>query len=234
MNNIFVKELYNTHRDSLFELRKKMKINHKFGTPQYDDIEAELTILFILHYKPKHIIEFSPCTGWSTSIMLDTLNKLNNNSKLYSYDIIDRCSNFIKGLKHKNVEWNFELGDVTKKFNTWNLNNIDYLFIDSDHSTDFAVNFINNLLKPLLHSCKLNKRKVIVSVHDVFHGRDSEPIEEGKEVINFLLENNIEYYTVARSLIQNYNDINNFRISIGITELIHPSKTNPSIFFILE
>ena len=234
MNNIFVKELYNTHRDSLFELRKKMKINHNFGTPQYDDIEAELTILFILHYKPKHIIEFSPCTGWSTSIMLDTLEKTNNNSKITSYDIVDKCSTYINTLNHKNVEWNFELGDVTKKFNTWNLNTIDYLFIDSDHSTDFAVNFIDNLLKPLLENCKLNKKHVVVSVHDVFHGRKAEPIEEGKEVINFLLQHNIEYYTVAKSLVQNYNVINNFRKNIGISDLIHGSETNPSIFFILE
>ena len=40
---------------------------------------------------------------------------------LSSYDIVDRCSTFIKGLNHKNVEWNFELGDVTRKFYTWNL-----------------------------------------------------------------------------------------------------------------
>jgi len=166
--------------------------------------------------------------------MLDTLEKTNNNSKITSYDIVDKCSTYINTLNHKNVEWNFELGDVTKKFNTWNLNTIDYLFIDSDHSTDFAVNFIDNLLKPLLENCKLNKKHVVVSVHDVFHGRKAEPIEEGKEVINFLLHHNIEYYTVAKSLVQNYNVINNFRKNIGISDLIHGSETNPSIFFILE
>ena len=55
MNNIFVKELYNTHRDSLFELRKKMKINHNFGTPQYDDIEAEwpLSLVWKLNDAPE-------------------------------------------------------------------------------------------------------------------------------------------------------------------------------------
>ena len=234
MNNTFVKELYNTHKDSLLKIRNKMKINHTFGSPQYDDIEAELTILFILHYKPKNIIEFSPCTGWSTSIILDTLELINNNSRLSSYDIVDRCSTFIKSLNNKNVEWNFELGDVTQKFNTWNLDIIDYLFIDSDHSAKFAVKFINDLLVPLLKNCKLNKRKVIVSVHDVFHGRSDEPLEEGKEVINFLSKNNIEYYTVAKSRNENYNIINNFRHSLGITEFIHQSPTNPSIFFILE
>lgn len=234
MNNNFIKKLYNTHKNTLFKIRDKMKINHNFGNPQYDDIEAELTILFILHYKPKNIIEFSPCTGWSTSIILDSLEENNSNSKLISYDIVDKCSKFIKNLNHKNVEWVFELGDVTKKFKTWDLNTIDYLFIDSDHSTNFAIKFINDLLIPLLHNCKLNKRKVIVSVHDVFHGRKNEPIEEGLEVINFLLKNKIEYFTVARPLIQNYIVINNFRKNLGITNVIHPSQTNPSIFFILE
>ena len=234
MNNMFVKTLYDTHKDSLLKIRNKMKINHTFGQPQYDDIEAELTTLFILHYKPKHIIEFSPCTGWSTSIILDTLEMLNNNSRMSSYDIEDRCSTFIKALNHKNVEWNLELGDVTKKFDTWNLDTIDYLFIDSDHSSEFAVKFINDLLVPLLENCKLNNRKVIVSVHDVYHGRINEPIQEGKEVIDFLSKNNIKYYTVAKCLAQNYNIINDYRHSLGITESIHPHPTNPSIFFILE
>ncbi len=66
------------------------------------------------------------------------------------------------------------------------------------------------------------------------HGRNSDPIEEGKEVINFLSQHNIEYYTVAKCLVQNYNVINNFRKSIGISDLINVSETNPSIFFILE
>tara|TARA_B000000477_G_C6062848_1_gene215234 strand:- start:437 stop:1072 length:636 start_codon:yes stop_codon:yes gene_type:complete len=211
-----------------------MKINHKFGAPQYDDIEAELTILFLLHSKPKNMIEFSPCTGWSTSFILDTLSLNDNNSILSSYDILDRCSAFIKWFNRKNVEWKFEVGDVTKKFNTWNLDTIDYLFIDSDHSTEFSIKYINDLLIPLLERCKLNNKKVIVSVHDVYHGRKNEPIEEGKEVINFLSKNNIEYYTVAKSCNKNYNIINNFRHSLGITENIHQHDTNPSIFFILE
>ena len=168
--------------------------------------------------------------------MLDTLEKTNNNSKNnIILHIVDKCSTYIEHIKSQERRiGNFELGDVTKKFNTWNLNTIDYLFIDSDHSTDFAVNFIDNLLKPLLENCKLNKKHVVVSVHDVFHGRTAEPIEEGKEVINFLLHHNIEYYTVAKSLVQNYNVINNFRKNIGISDLIHGSETNPSIFFILE
>ena len=86
----------------------------------------------------------------------------------------------------------------------------------------------------MLENYKLNNRKIIVSVHDVYHGHIDEPIEEGKEVINFLSKNNIEYYIVAKSLILNYNVINNFRQSLGITELINPYSKNPYIFFILE
>ena len=40
MNNIFVKDLYKNYKDDLLEIKKNMKINHNFGNPQYDDIEA--------------------------------------------------------------------------------------------------------------------------------------------------------------------------------------------------
>jgi hypothetical protein len=234
LNNDFIKFLYNKYKNELITIREKMKHNHHIGVPQFDDIEAELTVLLLLYNKPKNVIEFSPYTGWSTSIILDTLELNNNGAFLKSYDIVDRCSNFIKSLNHKNVEWNFELGDVSKKFKNWNLNNIDYLFIDSDHSLEFAILYINLLLIPLLKNCKKNKRKVIVSVHDIFHDNKPESNEEGEAIINFLSENNINYYSVAKSLNINFNIINNIRNSLSFNSPIHESQTNPSIFFILK
>ena len=212
-------------------------------TYQYDDIEAELTFLFLLHIKPKNIIEFSPFCGYSTSIILDALTINNNNATLSSFDIIDNCSTMINRLNYDKAKWNFELGDVTQKFRNWNLQTIDYLFIDSDHSKDFAISYINNLLRPLLKKCQDDKKHVLVSVHDIFHGRPNEPVDdEGKQIINFLEDNNINYYSPSRfSSRDNHNFLMNLRNSLNFKELIKnthhptiPDNSNSSIYFILK
>ena len=107
LNNSIIENLYQKYLTELTTIRNKMVEDHKNGQPQFDDIEAELTILLILELKPKNIIEFSPCTGWSTSIILNTLELNNNNATLSSYDILDNCFKFIKNKKYENVKWNF-------------------------------------------------------------------------------------------------------------------------------
>ena len=228
--------MYRKYKKQLSIIRSKMKTNHNYGEPQFDDIEAELTALFLLYLKPKNVIEFSPCTGWSTSIILDTLEINNNNSKLTSYDLLDKCSKFVRKLNHKNVTWDLKLGDVTKEFNKWNLEDIDYLFIDSDHSAEFALKFINNLLTPLLDICKKSNKEVLVSVHDVFHTHDPGGFDsEGPEVIEFLAKNNIPYYTASQARNNNnFNILKKIKKELGFDDLIHPNEINPAIFFLLK
>jgi hypothetical protein len=235
LNNDFIKKLYNKYLNEIKIIRNNMQKNYYYGRPAYDDIEAEITSLFILHFKPKHIIEFSPSTGWSTSIMLNALELNNNSSVLSSYDIEDRgCKPFIDSLNYKNVKWNFTLGDVTNEYSKWDLNNIDYLFIDSDHSEKFAHNYINNLLIPLLNNCKQNKKHIIVGIHDIFDKKGAiKPYREGKIVLDFLKTNNIKHYNVSKALNTNYSIINNYRKENGITKIIH-KDANPSIWFYLQ
>jgi len=251
LSNEFIHKLYITYKNELYNFRNrnKLKVQHlayahkSHHTYQYDDIEAELTFLFLLHIKPKNIIEFSPFCGYSTSIILDALTINNNNATLSSFDIIDNCSTMINRLNYDKAKWNFELGDVTQKFRNWNLQTIDYLFIDSDHSKDFAISYINNLLRPLLKKCQDDKKHVLVSVHDIFHGRPNEPVDdEGKQIINFLEDNNINYYSPSRfSSRGNHNFLMNLRNSLNFKELIKnthhptiPDNSNSSIYFILK
>ena len=251
LSNNFIEKLYIKYKNEIYNLRNrnKLKVKHlnffhkSHNTYQYDDIEAELTFLFLLHIKPKNIIEFSPFCGYSTSIILDALTIINNNATLSSFDIIDNCSTMINKLNYEKVNWNFELGDVTQKFSNWDLQTIDYLFIDSDHSKDFAISYINNLLYPLLKKCKDDKKQVLVSVHDIFHGRPNEPVDdEGKQIINFLSDNNINYYSASRfSSHDNHIFLTDLRNSFDFKELIKnthhptiPNNSNSSIYFILE
>lgn len=240
-DNKFIIDLYNERKNDISILRNRMKRRikdrRKDYKPQFSDTEAEITFLLILYFKPKNIIEFSPCGGWSTSIMLDGLNINDNNGSIKSYDIINlsRKNVYIA----KNVNWNLIIGDVKEQFSKWDFNKIDYLFIDSSHSRDFAINYVNNLLNPLLKFCKLKNKQILISVHDVFH--TTRASKEGRIVINFLNENNIEYYTPAWKQ-GNYESLLNVKKKLGFYDVIHKAWNlkdiklhhNSIMYFIFE
>ena len=217
----YISNLYKKYKNELCIQKNNMRniySNYKnFILLQFDDIEAEITILFLLELKPKNVVEFSPCGGWSTSIILNTLSYNNNNANLKSYDIQDKCQKFIEHL---------------------NIKNVDCLFIDSYHSTEFGKKYIEDLLIPLWDNCKNINKKILVSVHDIYHEKIAR--DEGKEIEDWLTNNNINFYTAARCKNKHYHDINKIRIelqeepyTIILFDPIH-SDRNTCIFFILE
>ena len=50
-------------------------------SPQFDDVEAEITYLLIREFRPKNVVEISPCGGWSTSWILTALKDNGSTSK---------------------------------------------------------------------------------------------------------------------------------------------------------
>ena len=233
----FVLKAYKNYIDIIKNNRANMEKRLLFS-PQFDDTESEIVMLLILEFKIKNIIEFSPCGGWSTSIILDTLS-YSDNTTLKSYDITDHCLKNVK-VPH-NVNWKFEKIDVRTKFDEFiHDNNIDYYFIDSDHSESFTKYYIRNLLNPLLSKVKNQKKQILISVHDVFHYSKT-PSIEGKLVIEFLNNNNISYFT-ANSLTSNYKKIMKLKKELNIHKVIHKSwgkskledQSNSCIFFILK
>ena len=103
LNIDFILKLYNKHISVIKNNRKNMidRLNskatvplesggkngcgielHSGWHPQFADTEAEITMLLLLEFKPKKVVEFSPCNGWSTALILDTLNHNNNNLSL--------------------------------------------------------------------------------------------------------------------------------------------------------
>lgn len=228
-----VKHMYSNKQfvDNLKTIKNKMKDVHKSSHPQYDDIEAEITCLLIMFYKTKLIYEFSPCGGWSTLYMLNTLkqSELDKDAAIHSFDIQDICSTNISQFPDLKPMWNFHLGNVCDKYGDFPVD-IDYLFIDSDHSANFANIYIENLLVPLLQKCKQQNKKIVVSVHDVFHSRY--PSDEGKAVIEFLLQNQIPYFSPNN--IHHKKIIDDIRKENKLDkELVHHATSNPAIFFIL-
>jgi hypothetical protein len=239
-NNAFmehVESLYHTYLRELLTIRNIMKNNKTVLSlmPQFDDVESEITCLLILDSKPHNIIEFSPCAGWSTLYMLNALQLCGSGGRIESYDIEDKCTENIAKFSELHKQWKFHEGDVLSKFEEFQLDKIDYLFIDSDHSREFALIYSDTLLYPFHQKLKSINKSVIVSVHDVFHYQ--EPSEEGRVVIEFLKALNLPYF--APSNFKHKVQILNTKKSHGIVDLIHNSwgnvdpffQSNPSIFF---
>ena len=230
---VLVKSLYENPDfiNNLNEIKQRMRNVTGFTTPQFDDIEAEIVCLLLMNSNPNFIYEMSPGGGWSTLYMLNTLDVMNNtNCKVISYDINDSCSANINQFTNLSSKWQFYLDNVENRYNDFT-EIIDYLFIDCDNSLNFTQKYIDELLKPLLAKLKNINKKIFVSLHDVFHTHI--PSEDGALVINFLTENNIEYFSpLNRFHNTEIHSIRNNSVNLDIS-ILHYGNINPGIFFIL-
>ena len=211
-NNILFRRLY------------KMRILRTILWPMLDDIEAEITYLLIRDRNPKVIIEMSPNGGWSTTWILQALRDNGSEGQLWSYDLHDTSTKLVpKQLAHG--RWHFILGDVRQTIQ--HLPDFDYLFIDSDHTQEFAEWYVPILLGRARLGCT-------VSVHDIFG--TAALSDEGRVVATWLKERGISYWTpspaaqphVSQELIEE-------RARLGINYDVRPRRTtNPMMFFDLE
>lgn len=193
--------------------------------PQFDDLEAEMTYLLIRGCRPQTVVEVSPCGGWSTSWILHAL-KDNGVGVLYSYDLVDHASRFVpSALAHG--RWVFIPGDVKERLETIP-QQIDYLFIDSDHSAAFAEWYLQQLFPRL-------RKGNPVSVHDVFHTAEPSAYEgEGRVLIDWLAQRNLTYFTATPAKAKTaYDQIMAVKGQLHIAQPIHfHSQANPAIFFL--
>ncbi len=191
--------------------------------PQLDDLESEITYLLIREFKPKNIVEISPCGGWSTTWILNAL-KDNGFGRLYSYDLVDDSTKVIPKELSKG-RWVFIKGDIKRNKKKLPAN-IDYLFIDAEHTKEFSKWYTKELF-PLL------RKDILVSVHDVFHTNDpSGKYTEGKVVIDWLKQKKINYFTSSREKENKiHNNILSLRRGLGFGEKIIQTEANSMIFF---
>ena len=206
-------------------LRKAGLSNRVFMNinPQLDDLESEITYLLIRELKPKNIVEISPCGGWSSTWILNAI-KDNGFGKLYSYDIVDDSTKVIPKELSKD-KWVFIKGDVKKNLHKLP-KEIDYVFMDAEHTDEFAKWYTEKLF-PLF------KPKTTISVHDVFHTTDPNgEYTEGGVVINWLKQKNINYFTASKAKEpETYKRISSVRNRLGFGEDIIKTNANSMIFF---
>jgi predicted O-methyltransferase YrrM len=197
--------------------------NRERMTPQLDDIEAELTYLYLRELRPATVMELGTFHGWSTTWILSALRD-NGTGTLHSFDRID---NVVRNIPAELTagRWSFVRGDVQKTLDAVP-RGVDYLFVDADHGRRFGRWYLAHLF-PLIRS------GTPVSVHDVFHGRKARMLSEGKEVLSWLDDRHVPLFTAARRHSpETFAALNEVRAELGI-EGARGAGANPMIWFTL-
>ncbi|MEV1293882.1 class I SAM-dependent methyltransferase [Pseudonocardia sp. NPDC049635] len=189
--------------------------------PQLDDVEAELTYLLLRHHRPAHVVEIGTHHGWSTTWMLSALRD-NGHGHLHSFDLVDHVRRSVPPELARD-RWTFHRGDVRDTADEIPADT-GYLFVDADHGRRFARWYLANLFPRIT-------RGTPTSVHDVFHLRWARPFTEGAEVLRWLRERDVDWFTAARPAARGtLRLLDRVRAEIGLTGA-RGTATNPMIFF---
>jgi predicted O-methyltransferase YrrM len=210
--------------DSLRVVDRKIRSTSPTLRASFDDVEAEVTYLLIRSTRPQVVVEISPSGGWSSLWILSALRD-NGTGHLYSYDLVDDATRNIPA-SLRTDRWTFVRGDVHRAVPTIP-RPIDYLFIDADHSEQFADWYIQNLF-PLLGPV------AIVSIDDVFRGPNDWPkvFGEGRRVLEWLKNNGQGYLAFSPyAFAPNYEQAMRVKSQLGMARQIHTSIVNPCLFF---
>ena len=214
--------LYLTMRDMTWKFEEKHK-NIRLK-PQLCDIEAELTYLLTREFKPESVVEIAPCGGWSTTWLLNAL-KDNEFGHLYSYDLVDLATKIVPPSLSKG-RWTFIQGDIKKNLQKLPAK-IEYLFLDADHTADFARWYIRELFP------KLNPG-VPISIHDVFYREHPPIVFEGGVVVDWLQKKHVNFISAAPEKDKDlFHSINEVKKKLNLNTPIHRPQDNTMLFFLI-
>lgn len=141
----------------------------KWFANMFDVFEAEVLYSLVRHIKPKRIVEMSPARGFTSLLMINACEKNDNQASIYSYDLDDMSQGLDRGGA---VFRQLIIGDVKDTLDPEDLKRTDFLFIDSDHSREFAEWYCKNLIKEL-------RKDTLIWIHD-WNGYDTKKDEQAK------------------------------------------------------
>lgn len=202
-------DLVTKHKDHL----KLDKMRHLFSVRNGDCTNVQdclLMYLLILENNPRHVVEFSPMFGYSTKYLASAMRELSRPGNMFTVEKnISYAGICERRLGKHNLTHYCKLisGDgITQTKNQimgrgWK-NKVDFIFIDSDHSKQFAEKYIKQVFPLLSDNC-------IIIVHDIC-GRckntgahslnfksslnsTTDKFSEYKAVKDFLIETNTEH-----------------------------------------
>ena len=230
MRSLLIKSLYDSYYNELLELKsvQASRANH-METP-FDDIECELLYMFVRALRPKSVVEFSPYQGWSTTWLLEAMNR-NGVGDCVAYDLVSDSREKLHELDIDCSRWRLVVDDVTKHYSSFDYDLIDFIFIDSDHSREFAEKYVAEVLIPAKKYCSEEDKNTLVFIHDILH--TTWECGEQQVIKDFLSKNNITYIT-ASEMGSSREQINKIRNKLGLDkQQIQWAEVNPGVFFIL-
>jgi len=120
------------------------------------ETESQFLYSILRHVKPSVVLEMSPNYGFTSSIILEALDKNVKQSKLYSFDIRKESERYNR--ENGLVQRELIVGDVKTTLDDSLVEKSDFFLIDSDHSYEFGV----------WYSKKVDKLRkgVFVMIHD--------------------------------------------------------------------
>lgn len=190
--------------------------------PKFDDIEGELTYLFVRGLRPAVVLEIAPYYGWSTTWLLQALRD-NGTGRLHSYDLVD-YSRWTVPPELARDRWLFTQGDIRDSLDRLP-RDVGYLFLDAAHTAEFARWYVEALFPRLAPG-------TLVGVHDIFRGPDLPPMEESIVLLEWLERRRVPYLTAAPGRTgAAYDRIVALKRDLGLAEPIHDSVKNPMVFF---
>lgn len=156
-------------------------------------IERNFLFNFVKKIMPRKVMEFSPFRGFSTAVIVSSLKEINICPDFFETHEVDKenvkLTNFY--LHENNIDFvKVVEGDVLQTIDKEKLKETDFLLIDSDHSDEFAKNYIKQFFPLLKNGCW-------VAIHDISHDKHF-CSGEARELLTYFKENNIfTYFHVA-------------------------------------
>jgi len=152
--------------------------SHKSYARMFHKFESEVLYSLVRNQKPKKILEMGCYHGQTSNILIKAILSNGINCELISSDLLD----YSKYMDYDNGQTSRKLilGD-SKITITKEIGEIDFLFIDSDHTYDFAKWYCDVVI-PLV------KKGSFVMVHD-WEGIEGDKDDEFRSIIENAINN---------------------------------------------
>jgi len=149
----------NVTENEIIEMWNQFRGEHDFHSFRYgpnschadmfDLFETEVLYSLVRTEKPESIIEFSPASGWTSFVMLEACKKNakedpNYKAIIKSFDLVDHSRRI--DYDDGTVKRELRVGDALELVPPF-MEDCEFLFIDSDHSAEFAKSYFEAIIK---------------------------------------------------------------------------------------
>jgi predicted O-methyltransferase YrrM len=142
--------------ERMMAMKRDQDGNHDGGISRVD---AELVYMFMRERGVRNAIEFSPNRGYSTAFLFEALTRNGEPSTFSTFDM-EVYPDFVKRMQQFGMNVRFNQGDALECVPAYVSDHglegaLDFCFIDSDHSFEFAVQYCAEILPLLGPDCFL-------------------------------------------------------------------------------